>query len=173
MSSVIADVAVEAAPAAPLGAKGEEFVGMMDIRVGRILSVERHPDADSLYVEKIDVGEPEPRTIVSGLVKYVPADKLANRPVLVLCNLKARNMRGIKSFGMLLCASDKAHENVEPLSPPEGALVGERVWFGNNHEQPEAGTLSFSTLHVGFPMLNCMCLHYGAYVDCIKLKNAL
>jgi aminoacyl tRNA synthase complex-interacting multifunctional protein 1 len=39
--------------------------------------------------------------------------------VVVLCNLKPRNMRGIKSFGMLLCASDEAHENVEPLLPPE------------------------------------------------------
>lgn len=39
--------------------------------------------------------------------------------MVVLCNLKPRNMRGIKSFGMLLCASDEAHENVEPLLPPE------------------------------------------------------
>ena len=37
------------------------------------MACEQHPDADSLYVEQIDVGEPEgPRTIVSGLVKYVP-----------------------------------------------------------------------------------------------------
>ena len=35
------------------------------------------------------------------------------RLVVVLCNLKARNMRGVKSFGMLLAASDEAHENVE------------------------------------------------------------
>lgn len=42
--------------------------------------------------------------------------------VVVLCNLKPRNMRGIKSFGMLLCASDEAHENVEPLLPPEVSM---------------------------------------------------
>ena len=38
---------------------------------------------------------------------------LQGRLVVVLCNLKARNMRGVKSFGMLLCASDASHENVE------------------------------------------------------------
>ena len=42
---------------------------------------------------QIDVGEAEPRTIVSGLVKYVPLDKMQDRPVIVLCNLKPRNMR--------------------------------------------------------------------------------
>ena len=42
---------------------------------------------------QIDVGEAEPRTIVSGLVKYVPLEKMQDRPVIVLCNLKPRNMR--------------------------------------------------------------------------------
>ena len=36
------------------------------MRVGLIISAEKHPDADALYIEKIDVGEPEPRTVISG-----------------------------------------------------------------------------------------------------------
>eukprot|EP00245_Coleochaete_scutata_P016145 TRINITY_DN7441_c0_g1_i3.p1 TRINITY_DN7441_c0_g1~~TRINITY_DN7441_c0_g1_i3.p1 ORF type:complete len:302 (+),score=39.03 TRINITY_DN7441_c0_g1_i3:161-1066(+) len=103
----------------------------LDIRVGRIIKAWKHPEADSLYVEEVDVGEAEgPRTICSGLVKYVPEDELQGKLVLVLANLKPRNMRGVKSNGMLLCASDAAHENVELLNPPEGAAPGERVWFG-------------------------------------------
>lgn len=54
-------------------ASSEELASLaaLDIRVGRILSCERHPDADSLYVEKVECGDPDgPRTIVSGLVKY-------------------------------------------------------------------------------------------------------
>ena len=35
-------------------------------RVGRIVEISQHPDAEKLYVEKIDLGEPTPRTIVSG-----------------------------------------------------------------------------------------------------------
>ena len=51
-------------------------ISSLDIRVGRIVKCERHPDAESLYVEQIDVGETEPRTIVSGLVKYVPLEQM-------------------------------------------------------------------------------------------------
>lgn len=49
---------------------------LLDIRVGLILKAWRHEEADSLYVEEVDVGEPEPRIICSGLVKYVPLDHL-------------------------------------------------------------------------------------------------
>lgn len=70
-----------------------------------LLSDSQHPDADSLYLEKIDVGEPEPRTVVSGLVAYVSQEDLQDRMVLVLCNLKPQKMRGIESQAMLLCAS--------------------------------------------------------------------
>ena len=88
----------------------------VDFRVGKIVSVEEHPDADSLYVEKIDVGEDEPRTIVSGLVKYVKKEDLQDRMVVIIANLKARNMRGIKSHGMLLCTSNPDHSEV-PIPP--------------------------------------------------------
>lgn len=47
----------------------------LDIRVGLIKKAEKHPDADSLYVEQIDVGE-ETRTVVSGLVKHIPLDEM-------------------------------------------------------------------------------------------------
>lgn len=58
---------------------------------------------------------------------------------MVICNLKPRNMRGIKSHGMLLAASDEPHLVVEPLAPPAGAKPGERVWFGDNKEQVRVG----------------------------------
>lgn len=78
----------------------------LDIRVGKIVEVKRHPDADSLYVEKIDLGESNgPRTIVSGLVNFVPLNEMENRMVIVLANLKPVNLRGIFSHGMVLCAS--------------------------------------------------------------------
>lgn len=57
--------------------------------------------------------------------------------MVIIANLKPRNMRGIKSNGMVLCASNEEHSVVEPLSPPEGAPVGERVWFGDVKEQGE------------------------------------
>ncbi|XP_063041071.1 tyrosine--tRNA ligase, cytoplasmic [Engraulis encrasicolus] len=127
--------------AAPKGAKGgagggagggddEEVVpSRLDIRVGKIISVEKHPDADSLYLEKVDVGEAEPRTVVSGLVAYVSQDALQDRMVVLLCNLKPQKMRGIESQAMLLCASIEGDpRRVEPLDPPEGSSPGEQVY---------------------------------------------
>ncbi|KAM3270231.1 aminoacyl tRNA synthase complex-interacting multifunctional protein 1 [Capsicum chacoense] len=115
--------------------KIKDAANSLDIRVGRIVRAWRHEEADSLYVEEVDVGEAEPRIICSGLVKYVPLDHLQERSVIVLANLKPRNMRGVKSNGMLMAASDASHENVELLEPPEGAVPGERIWFGSVDEK--------------------------------------
>ena len=63
--------------------------------------------------------------------------------MVVLANLKPRNMRGVKSYGMLMAASDAPHENVELLVPPEGSLPGERIWFGSEEDkekQPAAAS---------------------------------
>ncbi|XP_007948622.2 LOW QUALITY PROTEIN: tyrosine--tRNA ligase, cytoplasmic [Orycteropus afer afer] len=117
----------------------EVIPSRLDIRVGKIISVEKHPDADSLYVEKIDMGEAEPRTVVSGLVQFVPKEELQDRLVVVLCNLKPQKMRGVESQGMLLCASiEGVSRKVEPLDPPVGSAPGERVFVkGYEKGQPD------------------------------------
>lgn len=70
------------------------------------------------------------------------------RSVVVLASLKPRNMRGVKSHGMLLCASNDAHDVVELLRVPEGAEPGERIWFGEaDPRQADAE----SPNKVGFP----------------------
>lgn len=99
----------------------------LDMRVGKIVEVKKHPDADTLYVESIDVGESEPRTIVSGLANFVKLEDMQDRLVVVLCNLKAAKMRGIESKGMVLCTSNTDHTEVEPLLVPEGSKPGDRV----------------------------------------------
>jgi len=124
--------------AKPSGGKGgaggkaapatEEVVpSRLNMRVGRIVEVSRHPDAEKLYVEKIDLGEPSPRTIVSGLVDFVPEDKMKDRMVVVLCNLKPAKMRGVESNGMVLCGSREDPKEVEPLAPPTGSKPGDKV----------------------------------------------
>ncbi|XP_076005874.1 tyrosine--tRNA ligase, cytoplasmic [Genypterus blacodes] len=113
------------------GGDDDELVpSRLDIRVGKIISVEKHPDADSLYLEKIDVGEAEPRTVVSGLVAYISQEDLQDRTVLLLCNLKPQKMRGIESQAMLLCSTIEGEpKRVEPLDAPEGSSPGERVFI--------------------------------------------
>ena len=56
---------------------------------------------------------------------------IQGRQVLVFANLKARNMQGFRSNGMVLCASTPDHSKVELLSVPDGAKNGDRVRFGD------------------------------------------
>ena len=102
--------------------------GMIDLRVGLIRKAEKHPDADSLYVSHIDVGEEKERIVCSGLVKYIPLEEMQNRVVVCVCNLNEVKMRGITSQAMVLAASERVEgdaekEKVELVIPPEGAKV--------------------------------------------------
>ncbi|KAI0523304.1 hypothetical protein KFK09_005699 [Dendrobium nobile] len=121
----------------PKAPEAEISVSRLDIRVGQIKKVQKHPDADSLYVEEIDVGEESTRTVVSGLVKYIPIEEMQNRKVCVLCNLKPATMRGIKSHAMVFAASNDDHTKVELVDPPASAVVGERITFPGYSGEPD------------------------------------
>lgn len=101
----------------------DRFTGEVDLRVAKITGVERHPEADKLYVETIDVGGEE-RQIVSGLVPYYTEDELLGRNVILVYNLKPAKLRGVKSQGMLLAA--EKDKKVEVLFVDEAA-PGEKV----------------------------------------------
>lgn len=121
-------------------------ISRLDLRVGLIKNAWKHPDAESLYVEEIDVGEAEPRTVVSGLVKYIPEADMQNRRVILVCNLKPANMRGIKSCAMVLAATSPDGGTVELVEPPAAAGIGERVvvaGFGGE----EGGQLPYEQLN--------------------------
>lgn len=114
----------------PPAATNQPEVTKLDIRVGLITKCWKHETADKLYCEEIDVGEESVRPIASGLFPfYKSADEIQGRKVLVLCNLKPRNLAGYRSNGMVLCASNSDHTQVELVDVPEGAKVGERITF--------------------------------------------
>ncbi|XP_075716709.1 aminoacyl tRNA synthase complex-interacting multifunctional protein 1 isoform X1 [Rhinoderma darwinii] len=110
-------------------------VSRLDLRVGCIISAKKHPDADSLYVEEVDVGEAASRTVVSGLVKHIPLEQMQNRMAVLLCNLKPAKMRGVLSQAMVMCASSP--EKVEILDPPSGAVAGDRITFQGFPGEPD------------------------------------
>ncbi|KAG1818433.1 uncharacterized protein BJ212DRAFT_1345513 [Suillus subaureus] len=111
---------------------GEPVPSMIDMRIGHIVDVKKHPEADSLYIEQIDLGEETgPRTVVSGLVSYIPIEEMRDKYLVCICNLKPANMRGVKSFAMVLAATSKDGKDggVELIQPPPGCKPGERVYF--------------------------------------------
>lgn len=84
----------------------EEFARRVILKVSKIVDVEKHPNGDKLYILKLDCGEAEPRQIVSSIVPYYTIDELMGRNIVLVSNLKPANFRGVKSYGMLLAASD-------------------------------------------------------------------
>ncbi|CAI4210778.1 unnamed protein product [Parascedosporium putredinis] len=109
---------------------------LIDLRVGHILKAVKHPEADSLYVSTIAMGDPAGtadteefegqvcRTVCSGLNGLVPLEDMQQRKVVVVCNLKPVKMRGIKSVRL-------------SWSTPADAKAGERVFFEGWQGEPE------------------------------------
>lgn len=108
----------------------------LDIRVGVISKVWKHPESEKLYCEEIDIGEEEPKQIASGLQAFYSLEEMQNRKVLVLLNLKPAKLGGFKSHGMVLCASDETHANVQFVEPPAAAEVGARVTVASESGEP-------------------------------------
>lgn len=107
---------------------------MLNLKVGQILQCERHENAEKLYVLKVQVNPQveEPLQICSGLVQFIPQEDLLSKRVIVLANLKASKMRGVKSEAMLLAAEKSSPEKskVELVNPPNLSIVGDSLYFG-------------------------------------------
>ena len=117
--------------------ENEVSVSLLNIQVGLIRKAWKHPSADSLLVEEIDVGEAKVRQVVSGLAKYYSPDELMNRRVVLITNVKPGKLRDVMSEGLVLCASNEGPTIVEPLLPPEGAKIGEHISFSGIDGKPE------------------------------------
>lgn len=126
----------EAAPA-PVAAVDVPVIGRVDLRVGKIVEIEKHPNADRLYIEKVDFGETELRTVVSGLVEHVPIEDLKDRMCMFICNLKPASICKVQSTAMLLVAKNET-QGLEPLIIPVGARPGDRICVSGVEAHPDA-----------------------------------
>jgi methionyl-tRNA synthetase len=78
----------------------------IDIVVGQIVAVEKVSDTDKLLKLTVDMGEPAPRTIVSGIALYFEDfNILVGKKCIFVANLEPRTLRGIESQGMILAVS--------------------------------------------------------------------
>lgn len=101
----------------------EEFK-KMDLRVAKIKEVLDHPQADKLYLVKIDVGGQE-KQIVAGIKPYYQKEALVGKLVVVVNNLKPMLIRGVESQVMLLASQDNFGLSVITLDKPiaSGSVV--------------------------------------------------
>ena len=103
----------------------ENWAEKVILKVSKIIECEKHPEGDKLYILKLDCGEEEPRQIVSSIVPYYKKEELMGRNIVLVSNLKPANFRGVKSYGMLLAASeegDETHSTCELIFADELAV---------------------------------------------------
>lgn len=97
----------------------------LDLQIGTVQTVREHPDADSLYLMDVDLGELDTRQLVAGLVDHYEPDELEGQQVVVITNLEPATIRGETSEGMLLAAdADRGISLVQPdKSVKNGTVV--------------------------------------------------
>lgn len=95
-----------------------------ELIVVQIKEVKEHPNADRLYVLKVDTGKEE-RQIVAGIRRAYTPEQLIGRRVVLLANLEPAVIRGEASNGMLLAASDET--TVAFLTPEKDVALGSLV----------------------------------------------
>jgi methionyl-tRNA synthetase len=97
----------------------------VEMKTGKVLKVDIHPNADKLYVVQVDMGAGETRTVVAGIRAFYTPEALVGRTVIVVANLAARPLRGVDSQGMILAVHDG--EKVKVLTVDGEATPGVRV----------------------------------------------
>ncbi|MCC7570788.1 methionine--tRNA ligase [Candidatus Micrarchaeota archaeon] len=102
------------------------------VKVGKIEKIEKHPEAEKLYIETVNMGNKN-ITIVSGLVPYYKEEELLGKKILVVENLKPAKLRGVVSEGMLLAADDGA--SVEVLFTEEE--IGTKTVLPHNTQKDQ------------------------------------
>jgi methionyl-tRNA synthetase len=121
--------AVPAAPAAPSPA-GDGHIAIDDfmkveLRTAKILAAERLPKSKKLLKLSVDAGEAAPRTILAGIAESYEPEAIVGRSIVIVANLKPREMMGTVSQGMVLAAS--TDNGPAMLINPEPAPPGTRV----------------------------------------------
>jgi len=96
----------------------------LDLRVAEVLEVDEHPDADKLYVLKVKISDEE-KTIVAGVKQHYSKEELIGKKIIVFTNLKPAVLRGVKSEGMLLAASEG--DKVVFLTPEKDISSGAKI----------------------------------------------
>lgn len=112
------------------------------IRIGRILEVKPHPNADKLYITKVDLGA-EQRQIVAGMRTHYTAEELTGRLVATIVNLEPAVLRGVESAGMMFAFDEEGGKRIALVVPDGDAKPGERVLALGRPAGTAASKISF------------------------------
>ncbi len=96
----------------------------LGLKIAKIIEARDHPNADKLYVLKIDLGDKK-KQLVAGIRNFYKTEELIGRQIVVVDNLEPATIRGIESEGMLLAAKDE--KGISLLMPQREMQLGSLV----------------------------------------------
>ncbi|MBD3279225.1 MAG: methionine--tRNA ligase [Candidatus Pacebacteria bacterium] len=97
----------------------------LEIKIGKVISVEKIPNADKLLKFNFDLGH-EQRQIIAGIAEFFnDYQALVGQEMPILVNLEPKKIRGYESQGMILVAdADGQAILLQPAQPvPPGTIV--------------------------------------------------
>lgn len=127
----MADAPVPAPAPAPAPAPGPVKLGIedfkkLDLRIGKVLSVKDHTNANKLYVLEVDLGT-EKRQIVAGVKAFYKPEELVGQNVVIIANLAPAMLRGVESQGMMLAVTTADSVAVLTPDPRKTSAPGQKV----------------------------------------------
>tara|TARA_B100000315_G_scaffold242528_1_gene264800 strand:+ start:6225 stop:6545 length:321 start_codon:yes stop_codon:yes gene_type:complete len=96
----------------------------LDLRIGKIIEADFHPDADKLLLLKVDIGDKQIQ-LVAGIKEFYTPSELPGKKVVVLTNLEPRKIRGCESEGMVLVAKDE--DSLGLIVPEKDIAVASKI----------------------------------------------
>ena len=125
---------------------GGEFqqYSALNLKIGKVLEVTQHPNADKLYLMKVDVGKTI--TMVSGLKDFYTAEELKKKTLVIVTNLEPATIRGVKSEGMLLAAEEG--KQLALLTPEKDLKAGTQIASGMEPGQKIVSFKEFQKLEM-------------------------
>jgi methionyl-tRNA synthetase len=148
----------------------KENLFALDLRVGQIIDIKPHPNAEKLYIETIDLGEKYgTRQIISGLKDFYTLDELKNKKVIVVANLKPAKLRGEMSQGMLLAGETKDANGTTlvKILEPKLSKVGDAVYIDGLENNAEEITIE------DFTKVKFMIQNHDVFIDKKKLQTKI
>ena len=98
------------------------------LRAARVTAAEKVEGADKLLKLTLSLGPGEPeRTVVSGIAKFYSPEEMVGKQVVVVANLRPAKLRGIRSEGMILCASDAQDKTLKLVTVEPGVEDGAEI----------------------------------------------
>lgn len=80
----------------------------VELRIGKVLEAEDVTTSEKLLKLKVDIGGGQTRQLIAGIKKQYQGAELVGKLVVVAANLEPRQVMGIESQGMVLCATGEA-----------------------------------------------------------------